>query len=137
MFVLGIRDEGSNPSFLIKICLKYIKKNKKKMLSFNNHINITVFLLISLCLFVVGVLGIFTTRKNIIIILMSIELMLLAINFNFIIFSSFLDDILGQIFALLILTIAAAESAIGLAILVIYYRLRGIISVDYISTIKG
>ena len=107
------------------------------MLSLNNNINITFFLFISLCLFVVGVLGIFTTRKNIIIILMSIELMLLAINFNFIIFSSFLDDILGQIFALLILTIAAAESAIGLAILVIYYRLRGIISVDYISTIKG
>ncbi len=84
-----------------------------------------------------GILGIFITRKNIIIILMSIELMLLAINFNFIIFSVFLDDILGQIFALLILTVAAAESAIGLAILVIYYRLRGVISVDYISTIKG
>ncbi len=84
-----------------------------------------------------GILGIFITRKNIIIILMSIELMLLAINFNFIIFSVFLDDILGQIFALLILTVAAAESAIGLAILVIYYRLRGVISVDFISTIKG
>ena len=107
------------------------------MLSLSNHINIVIYLFISICLFVVGVLGIFSTRKNIIIILMSIELMLLAINFNFIIFSIFLDDILGQIFALLILTIAAAESAIGLAILVIYYRLRGIISVDYISTIKG
>lgn len=107
------------------------------MLSLNSHINITVYLFISICLFVVGVLGIFSTRKNIIIILMSIELMLLAVNFNFIIFSIFLDDILGQLFALIILTIAAAESAIGLAILVIYYRLRGIISVDYISTIKG
>jgi len=109
------------------------------MLSINqdNYINITVYLFISICLFVVGVLGIFSTRKNIIIILMSIELMLLAVNFNFIIFSIFLDDIIGQIFALIILTIAAAESAIGLAILVIYYRLRGIISVDYISTIKG
>ena len=107
------------------------------MLNFHNHISIIIYLLISVCLFVIGVLGIFTTRKNIIIILMSIELMLLAINFNFIIFSVFLDDIMGQIFALLILTIAAAESAIGLAILVIYYRLRGIISVDYISTIKG
>jgi len=107
------------------------------MLSLSNHINITVYLFISICLFVVGVLGIFSTRKNIIIILMSIELMLLAVNFNFIIFSIFLDDIIGQIFALIILTIAAAESAIGLAILVIYYRLRGIISVDYISTIKG
>jgi len=108
------------------------------MIEFNNiNNNIVIYLLISVCLFVIGVLGIFSTRKNIIIILMSIELMLLAINFNFIIFSVFLDDIIGQIFALLILTIAAAESAIGLAILVIYYRLRGIISVDYISTIKG
>jgi NADH-quinone oxidoreductase subunit K len=107
------------------------------MLSIGEHINIIIYLFISICLFVVGVLGIFSTRKNIIIILMSIELMLLAINFNFIIFSIFLDDIIGQIFALIILTIAAAESAIGLAILVIYYRLRGIISVDYISTIKG
>ena len=107
------------------------------MLSIGVQINIIIYLFISICLFVVGVLGIFSTRKNIIIILMSIELMLLAINFNFIIFSVFLDDIIGQIFALIILTIAAAESAIGLAILVIYYRLRGIISVDYISTIKG
>jgi len=108
------------------------------MIELNNiNNNIVIYLLISVCLFVIGVLGIFSTRKNIIIILMSIELMLLAINFNFIIFSVFLDDIIGQIFALLILTIAAAESAIGLAILVIYYRLRGIISVDYISTIKG
>lgn len=107
------------------------------MLSLNNHINITVFLLISLCLFVVGVLGIFSTRKNIIIILMSIELMLLSVNFNFIIFSVYLDDIIGQLFSLLILTVAAAESAIGLAILVIYYRLRGIIAIDFISTIKG
>jgi NADH-quinone oxidoreductase subunit K len=108
------------------------------MIELNNiNSNIVIYLLISVCLFVIGVLGIFSTRKNIIIILMSIELMLLAINFNFIIFSVFLDDIIGQIFALLILTIAAAESAIGLAILVIYYRLRGIISVDYISTIKG
>ena len=68
---------------------------------------------------------------------MSIELMLLAVNFNFIIFSVYLDDIIGQVFSLLVLTVAAAESAIGLAILVIYYKLRGIISVDYISTIKG
>ncbi len=101
------------------------------------NFNLFDYLVISFFLFMLGILGIFITRKNIIIILMSIELMLLAINFNFIIFSVFLDDILGQIFALLILTVAAAESAIGLAILVIYYRLRGVISVDYISTIKG
>lgn len=99
--------------------------------------NITSFLFVSCFLFVIGILGIFITRKNLIIILMSIELMLLSVNFNFIIFSVYLDDILGQVFALLILTVAAAESAIGLAVLVVYYRLRGIISVNYISTIKG
>ena len=69
--------------------------------------------------------------------LMSIELMFLAVNFNFIIFSVFLDDIIGQIFALFILTVAAAESAIGLAILVIYYRIRGTVSIEYINLLKG
>ena len=68
---------------------------------------------------------------------MSIELMLLAVNFNFIIFSVFLDDIIGQIFALFVLTVAAAESAIGLAILVIYYRIRGTVSIEYINLLKG
>lgn len=77
------------------------------------------------------------TRKNFIIILMSIEIMLLAINLNFIFFSLYLDDMLGQLFALYILTVAAAESAIGLAILVVYYRLKGIIAVDNISALKG
>jgi NADH:ubiquinone oxidoreductase subunit K len=81
--------------------------------------------------------GVFITRKNIIIILLAIELMLLSINFNYILFSIYIDDIIGQIYALYILTLAAVESAIGLAILVIYYRLRGIITIDYISTIKG
>ena len=100
-------------------------------------INIIFYLFVSIILFILGILGIFITRKNIIIILMSIELMLLSVNFNFIIFSVYLDDIIGQLFSLLILTVAAAESAIGLAILVIYYRLRGIIAIDFISTIKG
>lgn len=77
------------------------------------------------------------TRKNFIIILMSIEMMLLSINLNFIFFSIYLDDLIGQLFALYILTVAAAESAIGLAILVVYYRLRGIIAIDNISTLKG
>ena len=95
------------------------------------------FLIISLFLFLIGVLGIFLIKKNIIIILMSIELMLLAININFIIFSAYLDDITGQVFALFILTIAAAESAIGLAILVVYYRIKGIISINFINSIKG
>ena len=95
------------------------------------------YLFVSVILFVLGIWGIFVTRKNIIIILMSIELMLLAINLNLIIFSIYLDDILGQVFSLLVLTVAAAESAIGLAILVVYYRLRGIIAVDFINSLKG
>lgn len=95
------------------------------------------FLLISVLLFIIGLLGIFLLKKNLIIILMSIELMLLAINFNFIIFSVYLDDVIGQIFALFILTVAAAESSIGLAILVIYYRLKGVISINLVNYIKG
>ncbi len=90
-----------------------------------------------LILFLIGILGIFLIKKNIIIILMSIELMLLAININFIVFSIYLNDLTGQIFSLFILTVAAAESAIGLAILVIYYRIKGIISINFINSIKG
>ena len=93
--------------------------------------------LIALILFIIGLSGIFLNRKNIIIMLMSIELILLSINFNFMNCSFFLDDIVGQIFALLILTVAAAESAIGLAILVIYYRIRGIITIELINLMKG
>lgn len=88
-------------------------------------------------LFLLGLLGIFLNRKNLIIMLMSIELILLAVNFNFIIFSIFNDDLLGQLFSLFILTVAAAESAIGLAILVAYYRVRGTISIKYINLLKG
>lgn len=95
------------------------------------------FLILIFILFVLGIWGIFITRKNFIIILMSIEMMLLAINLNFILFSVYLDDILGQLFSLFVITVAAAESAIGLAILVVYYRLKGIISIDYISSLKG
>lgn len=95
------------------------------------------FFLLNLLLFIIGIWGIFVTRKNFIIILMSIEIMLLSINLNFIFFSLYLDDLIGQIFSLYILTVAAAESAIGLAILVVYYRLRGIISIDHISLLKG
>ncbi len=101
------------------------------------NFEITKYLIISIILFLIGILGIFLIKKNIIIILMSIELMLLAININFVIFSVYLDDITGQVFALFILTIAAAESAIGLAILVVYYRIRGIISINFINSIKG
>lgn len=98
---------------------------------------ITKFILISTIMFLVGLLGIFLIKKNIIVILMSIELMLLSININFVSFSVYLDDILGQVFALFILTVAAAESAIGLAILVVYYRIKGIVSINYINSIKG
>ncbi len=95
------------------------------------------YLSISMILFLLGVCGIFLNRKNIIIMLMSIELMLLAVNMNFLLFSVYLDDLIGQLFALLVLTVAAAESAIGLALLVIYYRVRGTIAVEFINLIKG
>jgi NADH-quinone oxidoreductase subunit K len=95
------------------------------------------YLYVSIILFLLGIWGIFLNRKNIIIMLMSIELMLLAVNLNFLIFSVFLDDMMGQLFALFVLTVAAAESAIGLAILVVYYRIRGTVAVEYINLIKG
>nr|YP_007890614.1 NADH dehydrogenase subunit 4L [Jakoba bahamiensis]AGH24108.1 NADH dehydrogenase subunit 4L [Jakoba bahamiensis] len=95
------------------------------------------YLSVSSILFIIGLSGIFLNRKNIIIMLMSIELMLLAVNLNFIIFSVHLNDLLGQMFSLLVLTVAAAESAIGLAILVIYYRVRGTIAVEHINLMKG
>ncbi len=98
---------------------------------------ITTYLAVSLLLFLLGIWGIFLNRKNIIIMLMSIELMLLAINLNFLVFSVYLDDIVGQLFALLVLTVAAAESAIGLALLVVYYRVRGTISIEFINLLKG
>ena len=88
-------------------------------------------------LFFTGIIGLVFNRKNILIIVMSIELMLLGININFIVFSVFLDDILGQVFALFILSVAAAESGIGLAILVAYYRIRGTITVKKIQTMRG
>jgi NADH-quinone oxidoreductase subunit K len=88
-------------------------------------------------LFTIGVFGIFMNRKNLIIILMSIELMLLAVNINFVAFSSFIGDLTGQVFSMFILTIAAAEAAIGLAILVVLFRNRGSIAVDELSELKG
>lgn len=99
--------------------------------------NLVKYLLISIILFLLGIWGIYLNRKNIIIMLMSIELMLLAVNLNFLFFSVYLDDSLGQLFALLVLTVAAAESAIGLALLVVYYRVRGTIAVEFINLIKG
>ena len=95
------------------------------------------YLAVAAILFTIGVLGIFLNRKNVIIILMSIELILLAVNINLVAFSSFLHDIVGQIFALLVLTVAAAEAAIGLAVLVVYFRNRGSIAVEDINMMKG
>ncbi len=88
-------------------------------------------------LFVIGIFGIFLNRKNVIIILMSIELMLLAVNINLVAFSYFLGDLVGQIFTLFVLTVAAAEASIGLAILVVFYRNRGSIEVEDVNVMKG
>lgn len=95
------------------------------------------YLTVAAILFVIGIFGIFLNRKNIIVILMSIELMLLAVNINFVAFSAHLGDMVGQVFTLFILTVAAAEAAIGLAILVVYFRNRGAIDVDGVNAMKG
>ena len=95
------------------------------------------YLAVGAILFVLGVLGIFINRKNVIIILMSIELILLAVNINLVAFSAFLGDLVGQVFAMFVLTVAAGEAAIGLAILVLYFRNRGTIAVDDINKMKG
>ena len=100
-------------------------------------ISIEHFLFLGAILFTIGVLGIFLNKKNVIIILMSIELILLAVNINFIAFSTYSGDITGQIFAMFTLTIAAAEAAIGLAILVVFFRNLGSISVEQINKLKG
>jgi NADH-quinone oxidoreductase subunit K len=101
------------------------------------HIGLPHYLTVAAILFTIGVFGIFLNRKNVIVILMSIELMLLAVNLNFIAFSAFLNDLAGQVFAFFVLTVAAAEAAIGLAILVCYFRIRGTIEVDDINQMKG
>ena len=95
------------------------------------------YLTVAAILFTLGVFGIFLNRKNVIIILMSVELLLLAVNINMVAFSHFLGDMVGQVFTMLILTVAAAEAAIGLAILVVYFRNRGSIAVEDINLMKG
>ena len=100
-------------------------------------IGIKHYVIVSSILFVLGVLGIFLNRKNVIVILMAIELILLAVNINFVAFSAFLHDLVGQVFAMFVLTVAAAEAAIGLAILVIYFRGRGSIAVDDVNRMRG
>ena len=101
------------------------------------QVGLTHYLTLAAILFTIGVLGIFLNRKNIIIILMSVELILLAVNLNFVAFSAYLGDLVGQVFALFVLTVAAAEAAIGLAILVIYFRNRGSIAVEDVNLMKG
>ena len=101
------------------------------------EIGLSHYLTVGAILFTLGLFGIFLNRKNVIIILMSVELMLLAVNINFIAFSAHLNDLTGQVFALFVLTVAAAEAAIGLAILVVYFRNRGSIAVEDINMMKG
>src|SRR5437660_9180274 len=95
------------------------------------------YLAVAAILFTLGVFGIFINRKNVIVILMSVELILLAVNINLVAFSAFLGDLVGQVFALIVLTVAAAEASIGLAILVVFFRNRGSIAVEDINTMRG
>ena len=101
------------------------------------EIGLSQYLTVAAILFTIGVFGIFLNRKNVIVILMSVELILLSVNINLVAFSSFLGDLVGQVFALLVLTGAAGEAAIGLAILVTYFRNRGTIAVEDINLMKG
>src|SRR5210317_1515178 len=101
------------------------------------EIGLSHYLTVAAILFTLGIFGIFLNRKNVIIILMSVELILLAVNINLVSFSVFLQDLAGQVFAMLVLTVAAAEAAIGLAIIVVYFRNRGTIAVEDINLMKG
>ena len=100
-------------------------------------VGLSHYLTVAAILFTLGIFGIFINRKNVIVILMSVELILLAVNLNLIAFSTHLGDITGQVFALIVLTVAAAEAAIGLAILVVFYRNRGSIAVEDVNVMKG
>lgn len=101
------------------------------------EIGLNHYLTVAAIVFAIGVLGIFINRKNIIVILMSVELILLSVNINLVAFSAFLHDLTGQVFTLFVLTVAAAEAAIGLAILVVYYRNSGTIAVEDINLMRG
>ena len=101
------------------------------------EIGLTHYLILAAILFTIGIFGIFLNRRNVIVILMSIELMLLAVNINFVAFGAVLGDLVGQVFTMFVLTVAAAEAAIGLAILVVFFRNKGSIAVEDISSLKG
>ena len=100
-------------------------------------IGLSHYLTVAAILFTIGIFGIFINRKNVIVILMSVELLLLAVNINLVAFSSFLGDLVGQVYALIVLTVAAAEASIGLAILVAFYRNRGSVAVEDVNMMKG
>lgn len=95
------------------------------------------YLLLSISLFIIGTIGMYLFKKHVINILISLELIILSLNINFVIFSSYLDDLLGQLYALMVLTVAAAESSLGLALIIVFYRLRGGISIDLLYLLKG
>lgn len=101
------------------------------------YLSLGNFIIVSVTLFVIGIVGFLANRKNILLLLLALEIMLLAVNLNFVVFSVFLDDLLGQLFTLIVLTVAAAESALGLAILIVYYRVRGGIALDTVQTLRS
>ena len=119
------------------IVFQFLISNQMKELKLMIDIGIGHYLTLGAIIFLIGIVGIFLNRKNVIVILMSIELILLAVNINLVSFSIYMNDISGQIFTLFILTVAAAEAAIGLAIIVVYYRNSGTIRVEEIEKLKG
>ena len=108
-----------------------------KELKLKTEIGLNHYLILGAIIFIIGIVGIFLNRKNVVVILMSIELILLAVNINLVSFSIYLQDLVGQVFTMFILTVAAAEAAIGLAIIVVYYRNTGSIQVEDINSMKG
>jgi NADH-quinone oxidoreductase subunit K len=101
------------------------------------YLSLGNFIIVSVTLFTIGLVGFLVNRKNILLLLLALEIMLLAVNINFVVFSVFLDDLLGQVFTLIVLTVAAAESVLGLAILIVYYRVRGGIALDTVQTLRS
>jgi NADH-quinone oxidoreductase subunit K len=101
------------------------------------YLSLGNFIIVSVTLFTIGLVGFLANRKNILLLLLALEIMLLAVNINFVVFSVFLDDLLGQVFTLIVLTVAAAESALGLAILIVYYRVRGGLALDTVQTLRS
>jgi NADH-quinone oxidoreductase subunit K len=132
---------SSSLAFAARHCLRKRRPSPLSIMAMGGitkmNIGLEHFLTVAAILFVLGIFGIFLNRKNVIVILMSVELILLSVNLNLVAFSAHLNDLAGQVFTMFILTVAAAEAAIGLAILVVYFRNRGSIEVEDISTLKG